>query len=400
MIITALCATFILLAFGWAAIAFDYFGGALRAPRMNNLPAFETGTPDAPAVSVVFAACDEEAKVAEAFRTLLAQNYPGSLQIVAVDDRSSDATPRLLDGLQAEAPPHIRVAVLHLTDLPPGWLGKNHALYRGAERASGDFLLFTDADVKFAPDALSRAVRYAEQRNLDHLVAFFGMELFGFWENAFGLCFSYLFFLRFRPWRVADPKSRAYVGIGGFNMVKRAAYDAIGTHRALALEVADDMELGHKLKAAGFASGVIGAENQISVRWQEGGLFGLMNGLTKNAYAGLDYSVWVLFGSSILLLATVIAPVVFLLVGPTLPIRAACAASLLCIFGTGGYHAKTGNIAPLYALTLPISTLLLIWVMIRSAYLTEKNGGVTWRGTLYPLVLLRSRAVPPLPPPL
>ena len=400
MILVALLTAFSLLALGWAAVAWDYFGGALRAPRMDCLPAFTPGDAGVPPVSVVLAACNEETKLAAAFRTLLAQDYPGVIEIIAVNDRSTDTTPRLLDTLKAEAPPHIRVVVLHLCDLPAGWLGKNHALYRGAEKATGEYLLFTDADVKFAPDALSRAVCYARAHDLDHLVAFFGMELIGFWENAFGLCFSYLFFLRFRPWHVADPKSRAYVGIGGFNMVKRAAYDAIGTHRALALEVADDMELGHKLKAAHFASGVIGAENHISVRWQEGGLFGLMNGLTKNAYAGLDYSLWVLFGSSALLLATILAPTIFLFVGPTLAIRWACAVSLACIFGVGAYHAKTGNIAPAYALSLPLSTLLLIYVMCRSAYLTEKNNGVTWRGTLYPLPLLRARATPPVPPPL
>lgn len=368
---------------------------------MGNLPPFEPAdATNVPALSIVLAACNEETKLPGAFRTLLAQNYPGPLEIVAVNDRSTDTTPALLESLQREAPPLVRVVVLHLDTLPPGWLGKTHALYRGAEKATGDYLLFTDADVKFAPDAVSRAVRYAGENRLDHLVAFFGLELFGFWENAFGLCFSFLFFLRFRPWHVDKPKSREYVGIGGFNMVKRSAYEAIGTHRALALEVADDMELGHKIKQAGLRTGVIGAENHITVRWQEGGLFGLMNGLTKNAYAGLNYSPLVLVGSTLLLLVTVIGPVLGILVGPTLVIRAACAVSLLCVFGIGGYHAKTGNIAPVFGLTLPVSTLLLIGVMFRSAYLTEKNGGVTWRGTLYPLNLLRARPTPPVPPPL
>ncbi len=379
-------------------MACEYFAGARRARRMENLPPFADGANDAPPVSVVLAACNEEAKLAGAFQTLLTQNYPGPLQIVAVNDRSTDATGRILQELQSSAPPTIEVVVVHLRELPPGWLGKTHALYRGAERATGDYLLFTDADVKFSPDSLSQGVRFAQENRLDHLVAFFGLELFGFWENAFALCFSFLFFLRFRPWRVADPKSRAYVGIGGFNLVKRTAYEQIGTHRTLALEVADDMELGHKIKQAGLRSAVIGAENEITVRWQDGGVVGLMNGLTKNAYAGLDYSPVVLLASSVLLLGTVLAPVLFLIAGPTPGIRIACAVSLAGIFGIGAYHARTGNIKPIFALTLPISTLLLIYVMFRSAYVTEKNGGVTWRGTLYPLALLRSHAVPPEPP--
>jgi hypothetical protein len=285
------------------------------------------------------------------------------------------------------------VTVLHLTDLPPGWLGKNHALYQGARRATGTYLLFTDADIRFAPDTLSRALHYAERENLDHLASFFRLDLRGFWENAFGLCFSLLFFLRFRPWRVRDPRTSNYLGIGGFNLVRRDAYDAIGTHRALALDVTDDMELGRLLKHAGFRSDVIGSAHHVVVRWQEG-LSGLMGGLVKNAYAGLRYSPSVLWRSAALLLVTVVWPFVALVAlrrG-----RAGYAASVALVLGIGGYHARTGGIPPAYALTLPVTTLLLIGVMFRSAWVTERSGGITWRGAFYPLDALRTAAIPPV----
>jgi len=386
-----------LLPVGWLGVAADYFNGARTARKLEDQPPYPPDTA-APALSIVFAACNEEAKLPAAFPRMLAQQYPGPLEIVAVDDRSSDRTPEILDTLAAQALAGTRVVVLHVRHLPPGWLGKTHALYQGAQNASGAWILFTDADMQFAPDALSRAVRFAEREGLDHLVAFFGLVLHGFWENAFGLCFSLMFFLRYRPWHVRNPKRPEYLGAGGFNLIRRTAYERIGTHRAIALEVADDVELGHKVKLAGLRSEVIGASELVRVRWQEGGVFGLMDGLTKNAYAGLDYSPWVLFRSVALLLVTVVWPPIGMLVSRSRRQRRAHALSAAILATIGIYHAKNGSIPPLYGLTLPLSTLLLIAVMFRSTYVTEKNGGITWRGTFYPLDELRARPIPPTPP--
>lgn len=383
-----------LLAVGWTLIALEYIGGARRARVLEEQPPFEEGT-TVPSLSVVVAACNEEEKIAAAFRTLITQNYPGSLQLVAVDDRSTDATGAILDDLAEEGRTRgVTVTVVHLHELPSGWLGKTHALYRGAQTATGRWILFTDADVRFGPSALSRAVRFAEAENLDHLVALFRLELRGFWENVFALCFSFLFFMRFRPWRLRRPNSTAYLGVGGFNLVRRDAYAQSGTHRALALEVADDMELGRRVRRAGLVSDVLGVRELITVRWQEG-LSGLMNGLTKNAYAGLNYAPLELAVSVALLLGSMVWPVFGAFFAPSRRARWSYRVALAEIIGIGAYHATTGSIRPAYALTLPLSTLLLIAVMFRSAFVTERNGGITWRGTFYPLSDLRARQIPP-----
>jgi len=386
-----------LVALGWGALALDYALGARRARSLDREPPFEESE-TAPALSVVFAACNEEEKLPAALAALAAQNYPGPFEIVAVDDRSTDATGVLLDRLAADgAPGNKRVVVLHVRELPAGWLGKTHALWQGAHQATGEWILFTDADIVFAPDCLSRAVRFAERERLDHLVSFFRLDLRGFWEHAFGLCFSFLFFLRFRPWHVRNPRRPEYLGVGGFNLVRREAYHAVGTHRALALEVIDDMELGRRVKKAGCASDVVGAADQISVRWQEG-LSGLMGGLIKNAYAGLDYSPWVLARSVALAVGTMVWPLVGVFAARSRTERAAHAVSLAAIIGLGAYHARNGRVPSGYALTLPLTTLLLVGVMFRSAWVTETNHGITWRGTFYPLDALRARKVPPVPP--
>lgn len=385
-----------LIAFGWAMVAADYAAGARRSHRLDRIDPIAPSDAAAPSISVVVAACNEIEKMPRAFRSLLAQNYPGPMQIVAVDDRSTDGTSEALDLLARETPPGKSVVILHLRHLPDGWLGKTHALWRGARRATGEYLLFTDADIVFQPDTLARAIGFAEREHLDHLVSFFSLDLRGFWEHAFGLCFGFLFFLRFRPWHVRNPKRAEYLGVGGFNLVRRTAYDAIGTHRAIALDVADDMELGRKLKQAGFASDVIGAADHIVVRWQEG-LTGLMGGLVKNAYATSDFSILSVSGSIALLLATIFWPFIGVFAAPSTRSRIGYGTAAATFLGLGAWHARTLGIAPAYALTLPVTTLMLAGVMIRSAYVTEKNGGITWRGTFYPIDVLRERAIPPVP---
>ncbi|GAB4457984.1 MAG: glycosyltransferase family 2 protein [Armatimonadaceae bacterium] len=393
-----------LLAAAWSGIAAEYTRGvrqgkSLRQQQPYPKPSPAGGVPaEVPSLSVLIAACNEEEKLPTAFRSLLAQEYPGSFEIVVVNDRSTDRTGAILDALTAEAQeshPDKNVLVLHNRHLPTGWLGKTHAQYQAAKRANGEWLLFTDADIVFEETALSRAVRFAETEKVDHLVTFMNLDLRGFWENVFGLGFSFLFFMRFRPWQVRNPKSSAYLGVGGFNLVRRYAYDGMGTHRAIALEVADDMELGRQLKRNGYVSEVVDADGLISVRWQEG-LDGLMGGLVKNAYAGLNYSPLQVVSATGQLLAGIWVPIMGTILAKG-KARTGYGIATAILLGLASFHARAGKIPPAYGLTLPISTLLLIVVMWRSMFVTEKNGGITWRGTFYPLETLRERAIPAEP---
>ncbi len=387
-----------LLAVGWAVLAADYFLGSRKGRTLSEEPPYPAEEGEAPPLSVVIAACNEEEKLPDAFRTLLAQEYPGSLEIIAVDDRSTDNTPTLVDTLAREGQEQGKAVIpLHITELPQGWLGKNHALYQGAENAQGRYVLFADADIHFAPDTLSRAVHLMEREGLDHLSAFPKLFLQGFGETIFGLTFSYFFFLKFRPWRVRDPKSKQYLGVGAFNMVRRDAYERIGTHRVIALEVADDMELGHRLKEAGFTCDVVGAADFIGVRWQDG-LGGLLNGLTKNAYSGFYFSPLRVVAGLAQMTVGIFLPLVGVFVATDRRAKAGYGFATLALIAGGTRHARSGKIPMVYALTLPLSAALLAWVMLRSMYVTEKNGGITWRGTFYSLEELRTRAIPPPPP--
>src|SRR5260370_4879251 len=210
----------------------------MRLPWIRDFPP----APDAecPSVSILFAERDEEDKLPAALATLMEIDYP-NLEVIAVDDRSNDSTGRILDEFTAE---HSRLRVVHVSRLPSGWLGKPHALLKAYEASTSDWLLFTDADVRFKPDVLRRAMALAKVRGLDHLTLMGDVEMVGFWETVLITFFGMAFNIATDPYRVANPNSRMYIGVGAFQLLKRSAYEGSGTHRRLAMEVVDDMKLG------------------------------------------------------------------------------------------------------------------------------------------------------------
>ena len=359
--------------------------GASQLPWIKNYaPAKDS---ECPRISLVFAARDEEEKLPAALATLAALDYP-DLEIIAVDDRSQDSTGRILD---AFARRNERLRVAHVEVLPAGWLGKPHALQKAYEASTGEWLLFTDADVRFAPDVLRRAARLVKERMVDHLTLFGDVEMHGFWERTLLTFFGMAFHLATDPYRAGNPRSRAYVGVGAFQMVKRTAYEAAGTHRRLAMEVVDDMKLGKIVKQAGFRTCVGIAQDAVVVRWHAG-LGSIVRGVTKNFFAGAGYNVAFVALSAAGLLLTNVAPfvAVFLAHGW---IRLFAAISVAIALG---FHVGVNivmRVSPLYALTHPIGALLFCYMLLRSTAVTLWHGGVTWRGTFYPLEELKRGVV-------
>ncbi len=372
-----------LIAFVWVTYGLRVAYGAVRLPWLKSYaPAKDA---DCPRVSLIFAARDEEEKLPAALATLIAIDYP-ALEIIAVDDRSRDATARILDDFAAT---HDRLRVVHVVELPKGWLGKPHALQKAYEASSGDWLLFTDADVRFKPDTLRRAVALARDRQLDHLTLFGDIVMVGFWEKVFLTFFGLSFMMAIDPHQVSNPRSRAYVGVGAFQMVKRTAYEACGTHRRLALEVIDDVMLGKTIKLAGFRSGVAFAQDAVSVRWHAG-IGNMIHGVEKNFFAGAQFSAPLVVIQSLSLLAMFILPSLGLLFGHGWVRALASIAVLIALCFHIGMDIVM-RVSPLYCLTLPLGALLFTYMLLRSAIITLRQGGITWRGTFYSLDELRRR---------
>jgi hypothetical protein len=369
----------------WVPSALEMALGFRRVPLLDRE---EPLADDAcPTLSIVVPACNEAETVEPAMRSLLAVEYP-RLEIVAVDDRSTDATGAILDRLAAE---DARLRVVHLTELPPGWLGKNHALMRGSEAVTGEWLLFTDADVVYQPDALRRAVGLAVREGCDHLVVYPHMVLEGFWERTFVGFFMVMFNFRFRTWQAAWKRAPGYVGVGAFSMLRTRLYRELGGHQKLRMEVGDDIKLGKVVKRSGARQVLAVTHDRLAVRWVVG-LRGAIHGLSKNAFAGVDYSWLAAVASCVMLVCGCVWPFLGLFVGPGLA-RGLCAAEVAAMVLAAWAMRASTRIPIAYVLAWPLAALLFAYILLRSAVLTQRQGGVYWRGTFYPLEELRRHLV-------
>jgi len=341
-----------------------------------------------PLISVIIPARNEEASIEATLRALLAIDSV-AIHIFAVDDRSTDSTGAIMDRVAAESPS--RLTVLHITELPPGWLGKPHAMALAARQATTPWLLFTDADVLFAPGTLLRSLNLAQAENADHLVLFPTMILKGFGERMMLAVFHLLGTVFAPPWRVPDPHSRASLGIGAFNLVRAEAYRAIGGFESLRMEVVEDIRIGVEIKRAGYRQRVAVGPDLIRVRWAEGARHFILN-VTKNFFALFRFRTRPALIACATLTLFCLAPFIGL-AGP-LPFRIAGAFFFLMLFLLYRCLGRFSHISPAFFLTFPIAAALLIYALLRSVVVTLRNGGIRWRDTFYPLSKLRETAGP------
>src|SRR5580704_13389958 len=222
-----------------------------------------------PRVSIVVPARNEEEHIGETLNRLLELDYQ-NYEVIAIDDRSTDRTGEVMDRIASRAEAAGRLKVIHVNVLPSGWMGKTHAMWSAAKQATGEWLLFTDADVLFRRDVVRRALGYAEAESADHLVLFPRMIMSSPGERMMIGFFQTLFVFGHRPWKVADPKTKDHMGVGAFNMIRRHVYEAVGSYQALRFEVVDDMKLGKIVKNAGYAQRNVYGADLISLRWAKG----------------------------------------------------------------------------------------------------------------------------------
>ena len=271
----------------WASAAIILLGLVLLRRHWARLPhlAPEVGLPaDPPSVCLCIPVRDEVREVAGALDSWLAQDY-SALQILVVDDGSSDGSTEILRDREAGHPGRLRV--LRNDQLPPGWLGKNHALdlaSRQPEAAGAEWLLFADGDVQASSDLLRRAMAFADSRPTDILALIPAVDAVGPAERLIIPFAACAFLMLVPPHRVPDPRHPSFCGVGGFTLVRRMAYDAVGGHAAAPLEAIDDMLLARRVKAAGFTNRVAQGGPDLHLRMYHG-LFELVRAMRKNTAA-------------------------------------------------------------------------------------------------------------------
>jgi glycosyltransferase involved in cell wall biosynthesis len=381
-IVTSLLA---LVAFVWVVYAIDMAIGVPTMPRLCNFAPLQDE--QCPSVSILFGARDEAEKLPDALQTFLALDYP-RYEVIAVDDRSEDDTRNILESAAAQ---HPQLKVVHVDSLPAGWLGKPHALQQAFEHSSGEWLVFTDADVHFAPDLLRRTVALAESKGWGHLTLLAHVDMSTVGEKMVLTFFNLAFSMAVRPWRISNPKSSTYFGVGAFQLIRRSAYEKMGTHRRLAMEVVDDVKLGKLAKMAGIRSGAALSGDAVTVEWHSG-VGNIIRGTTKNFYAAAGFRPWLACLQIFNTLLVFVFPFLALpFVRGWALVFAGIAAGLAMLAHAGA--AIENDVSPLYGLTHPIGALILTWMLARSTIVTLRQGGIIWRGTFYPIEELKRGAV-------
>lgn len=357
----------------------------LSRTNVEGLPAIPSH--DGPDLTVVIAARDEETAIETCLCSLLASSGL-RLQIIAVDDRSTDSTGQRMAAVAAGAganQPH-QLEVIHITELPAGWLGKPHALATGARRAAAPWILFTDGDVSFAARALELALREATALEADHLLLVPTLILHSPGERAVLGAMQALALWAVRYWKVSDPNAKDSMGAGGFNMIRREVYNRIGGFEALRMEVLEDLHLGARAKRSGFAQRMVLGPDLVRVRWIDGA-FAVVRLVEKNGFAVTRYRTGLHLLACLSFVVDAIVPLVAIAHG-----RWTCLAGLLTCLGIFcAYHAtrRITRVSSWYALTFAPAALLIAWAFLRSMLLALIRGGIIWRGTRYPLADLR-----------
>lgn len=376
-----------LMAFAWLLGAALTLAVLARRKFLKPVDDARLTTGDAPSVSVLIPARNEESRVLpECVRSVLAQDY-GRFEVIAVDDRSTDATPRLLRSLARD---DARLNVIEGRELPAGWLGKPHALAQALEASRGEWVLTTDADVVFHPSALRAAIGYALAHDCDAVSLVPHFEAHTFWERVFIPTWAWGMLVLFPADFINRRRTRLALGLGAFFLVRRSALLRLGGFEAVRAEVIEDMRLAEKLKRSGAYLRAEHAPALIRTRMYTN-FRELRESATKNLFAALKFSralalayvVWT-FMVGVLPPVLLVLSALMILVGAgggawrelLLPSFAAWAmqAALLSLVSAGNRVPRA------YALTAPLGFALACLLMSESALAVTTRRGVTWKG--------------------
>jgi glycosyltransferase involved in cell wall biosynthesis len=359
---------------------------ARRLPALSELGTTDCGgtNDDRVQCSVIVAARDEELRIEDTVRHLLTQ-CGVRLEVIVVDDRSTDRTEKILERLVHHDD---RVHTQRVDELPDGWLGKCYACHLGAARAKGDWILFTDADCWLKPDVISRALRVAEREGADHVTLTPGIDA----KSLGALAWHLAFLITLANWfsGVNRDRPKAYLGMGAFNLVRASAYRECGGYEALRLTILDDVRLGLLLRRAGKRTrGFIGGDD-VECHWGTT-VRGMIQIMEKNYFAAMDFRLAVAlvggFGGMLFWGAAIVGP----FTGTSSGVAAGLA--MLTLSVPAYVFARRLGWSGASALLTPLIFPVLFYAMLNSAWVTTRQGGVSWRNTFYSLDELRTGAV-------
>ena len=354
---------------------------------LKSIQRLECVTPSlkyCPKISIIITAKDEEAAILKTLNHISQLDYP-NLEIICVNDRSEDATGKLIDAFSKKDP---RIKPIHITQLPEGWMGKNHAAHCASKQASGDWLLFIDADVQLKEDMLKRLMTYIQKKEIDHITILFHYLCNGFIYNIFHIAHkSFGFVIGLKPWMARVRASKRSINIGHFCLVNKAVYEQCGGHQAVAMQCLEDVRFGELVKKHGFKQEAINCQYHAEIEWyatwQE-----MFRGIRKNSFAFFHYQLTPVILGSIGWVLLFILPffAVFFTHGYA---QLAFGASIFFLYAIAFDACRFFKMPLRYLPFLPIGLIMHLWPMYASVFYFYKNKGIYWRGTFYSADKLR-----------
>ncbi|MFI5419735.1 MAG: glycosyltransferase [Nitrososphaerales archaeon] len=340
-------------------------------------------------VSVVVAARNEEEMIEDCLSSLLAQTYP-NLEIIAVDDSSSDSTLSLVSKLSSKDD---RLRSISAGKKPEGWVGKTWPCWRGFEESKGDVLVFVDADSTFRPDLLDLCMRYVQERKIDLFSLGPRVKITGIWARAVLPLISGAINLLYPMQKVNDPKSkRAYV-FGTFFLVKREVYKKTAGHSTVRSEIVEDAAIANLVKTAGYTLRVERGIEFLETVWENDfrSIYVGLERVFSSSVRGIGY---ISLLNAIFLFMVMIYPLIFLLgyvlLGtPNFVLSFGAIAAILnviCLIAVGSFELKTvrGKIS-WDAILYPLGGIIFIAAIVSTARKLGANKELEWKGSTYKL---------------
>lgn len=381
---TILISALWIVAFAWLVMVVLTVHGQSRQRSLLAIRSLRLTASDAPLVSILVPARNEQHRVLEAcIRSILAQDY-GRFEVIAVNDRSIDETGAILERL---AKSDERLRVIEGEELPPGWLGKPYAMQQALNHARGEWILATDADMIFEPAVLRTALDRILEAEGDALTLIPRFEAHSFWERVMIPTWEWVFLMFTVFYRINDPKTDRAAAIGGFFLIRRTVLDRAGGYEVLKDEVMEDVRLAERIKRLGARLMIDRAPALIRTRMYT--TFAEMwECSTKNWFSGMNFS-----------LPLALSSVVSMYLGAVVPPLIALAAVIAIASGTDlsslfipaalswcfqvlvlAIVSRRSEVSPVYAFTAPLGLALIYAMLFDSGIRITTGRGVTWKG--------------------
>ena len=373
----------------WIYLLFYLIKSYERSPRLKSFDKPQISK--FPKISVILPARNEEIYISRCLDSILNQDYP-NFEIIAINDSSSDETG---DIILTYSKKYDKIVAVNPGPKPNGWVGKSWACYQGYRKATGDLLLFTDADTRHSSSLMSLAVGHLLQQNLDAITAIPKLLCIETWTKITLPMLSTFLHTRFSALRVNDPRTRIGYFFGSFFIISRTAYEKVGTHEGVKQELVEDGALGGKVKDAKFRLKMVRGEENITAIWARD-----LNSL----WHGLRRLMIPLYSQHKTKTSLMIIAVFFLLLEPFIILPYSC---LLLFFGDNRHlinyiliyvnvltvllivlsnvvHSKLSLYqSPIYALASPLAAAIISFSFISSIIDARKTGAVKWRDRQY-----------------